>query len=95
MPAIDRSLSDFRYLIRAMRKLGYTNIVQSRPLGLHKRMARRKWTDSGLLILSRLPIETQDDMLFPEEGIGLDAGTICCLPLAAWLLGDSQLVSTC
>ena len=63
-----------RYLIRAMRKLGYTNIVQSRPLGLHKRMARRKWTDSGLLILSRLPIETQDDMLFPEEGIGLDAG---------------------
>jgi acyl-CoA synthetase (AMP-forming)/AMP-acid ligase II/endonuclease/exonuclease/phosphatase family metal-dependent hydrolase len=63
-----------RYLIRKMRKLGYTNIVQSRPLGMHRRVARRKWTDSGLLILSRLPIETQDDMLFPESAIGLDAG---------------------
>lgn len=63
-----------RYLIRKMRAHGYTNIVQSRPLGMHRRVARRKWTDSGLLILSRLPIETQDDMLFPDEAIGLDAG---------------------
>ena len=63
-----------RYLIRKMRTLGYTNIVQSRPLGVHRRLARRKWTDSGLLILSRLPIETQDDMLFPDAAIGLDAG---------------------
>ena len=57
-----------------MRALGYENVVQSRPLGMHRRVARRKWTDSGLLILSRLPIESQDDMLFPDEAIGLDAG---------------------
>jgi acyl-CoA synthetase (AMP-forming)/AMP-acid ligase II len=50
------------------------NYVRSRPLGLHFRLTRRKWTDSGLLIFSRLPIEKQDDIVFSEDAIGLDAG---------------------
>ena len=63
-----------RYLISKMKAIGYKYIVQSRPLGVHRRIMLRKWTDSGLLILSRLPIENQDDMFFSEPGLGLDAG---------------------
>ena len=68
------------YLIGRLRKLGYTHVVKSGALGLHQQLARvrdfqyPKWTDSGLLILSILPIESSDDMSFTEAGIGLDAG---------------------
>ena len=63
-----------RYFLRRMFKKGYTNVVKIRQISLTRIIFNRKWTDSGLLILSRLPIVASDSLIFTSTGIGIDSG---------------------
>jgi hypothetical protein len=44
------------HFVEHMRQLGYIHIHRSTRPSLHSVIIRRKWTDSGLLILSKFPI---------------------------------------
>ena len=60
-------------LLRRLRALGYTHAVHMPRPSLGDVAWRGKWTDSGLVIASKLPIIASDFLAF-QGGRGLDAG---------------------
>jgi len=63
-----------RALIRELRRLGYTYVARSPRPSCAAALCMLRWTDSGLLILSRLPISASDSMAFGTAGLSLDSG---------------------
>jgi len=61
------------YAIREMKKLGYTWHVKSESPSMWDLVRYGKWTDSGLVIFSRLPVEASKSLRF-SEAFHLDAG---------------------
>eukprot|EP00928_Gymnodinium_smaydae_P075798 TRINITY_DN58812_c0_g1_i1.p1 TRINITY_DN58812_c0_g1~~TRINITY_DN58812_c0_g1_i1.p1 ORF type:complete len:704 (+),score=76.32 TRINITY_DN58812_c0_g1_i1:80-2191(+) len=61
-----------RRFIERMASLGYSAVTSSRPK-MRALLSTGKWTDSGLVVFSRLPIAVSGELAF-EAGTGLDAG---------------------
>ncbi|CAE8639251.1 unnamed protein product [Polarella glacialis] len=60
------------YAVRAMADMGYTAVIGPKPSFLDLSL-RGKWTDSGLVIFSRLPVVESKSLRF-AAGAAMDAG---------------------
>ena len=59
-------------LISVAKLYGYKYVVRSQQPNMWDLMVRHKWTDAGLLILSRYPIVAHDAREFAAEGAHVD-----------------------
>ncbi|CAE7920009.1 unnamed protein product, partial [Symbiodinium sp. KB8] len=63
-----------RFLVRRLRRAGYRWVAHTPAPSARTMAAKRRVTDSGLLILSRHPIVASDFLTFRTEGLSLDSG---------------------
>lgn len=63
-----------KLLIARLRRCGYRWIAKTPAPSLDTMIRRRRFTDSGLLIASRLPIVQSDFFTFSTAGLSLDKG---------------------
>jgi hypothetical protein len=62
-----------QYFIEQLRKIGYTHHVTGVQPGL-RQLLQGKWTDGGIVILSKFPIVDHKAIVFKTKGASLDQG---------------------
>lgn len=80
-----------RMLVRMLEQRGFRWVVSSPQPGIRRVLFSRQWTDSGLLILSRYPIEESHWLEFTHRGISLDAGAAKGALHARIRIGDRRV----
>jgi hypothetical protein len=71
-PCVPARFCQQERVVQHFEQLGY-HVVRSPAMPMWRRFWKRKWTDSGLLIISKFPVERTGVLLF-NDGIGLDRG---------------------
>jgi endonuclease/exonuclease/phosphatase family metal-dependent hydrolase len=79
-------------LLRVAQRCGYTYVARSPPPSWRDLLGAKKWTDSGLLILSRLPFLDQGYHTFRHCGADTDSNASKGVVYAKIQAGDSSLL---